>query len=55
MCQVIHTTSVPGGTTFVTSTYDMAIPFLFNRVNLLSDDRHKAVMNIVQYSEAICI
>ena len=48
MWQVIHITRAPSGTAFVTSSYNMAIPVFFNRVQLLSYDPHKAVMNTVQ-------
>ena len=55
MWQVIHTTRTPSETAVVTSRYDMAIPVFFNRLQLLSDDPHKAVMNTVQYKRVICI
>ena len=55
MWQVIHTTKALSGTAVVTSRYDMAVPVIFNRVHLISDDPHKAVMNTVQYNRVICI
>ena len=55
MWQVIHRTRAPSWTAFVTSRYDMATSVFFNKVQLLSDDPHKAVMNTVQYKRVICI
>ena len=55
MWQVIHTNRAPSGTAFVTSRYDMAMPVFFNRVQLLSADLQKAVMNTVEYNRLFCI
>ena len=55
MLQMINTTRALSGTAVVTSRYDMAIPVILNRVQLLSDNPHKAVANTVQYNRVICI
>ena len=50
--QVIHRTRALSWTALVTSRYDIAIPVFFNRVQLLSDDPQKAVMNSVEYKRS---
>ena len=50
MWQVMHRTRAPKWFALVASRYDMTISVFFNRVQLLSDDPHKAVINTVQYT-----
>ena len=45
----------PSRTAAMTSRNDMAILVFLNRVQLLSDYPHKAIMNTVQYNRVNCI